>query len=241
MKNARDASQSRHNRDTTSRDSKLRRSKEIEESIYGENGVIGIENSGSISQSSPHHNENAESAASQPTSIANTPTRLLEVDSSTTVTLRRLTHEDTPVIDGWWENGGAPKSIMTITRSIDADYRLGVGASLGIVDENTGTLVACILRYESGPLGILHVSEELRGKGYGTALLRESLNAVLEANHSRDVPLECSAFIKDGNTASERVFSKVGFVRENPNAKKGTGKRRANRKWIYPEKQSSAE
>jgi len=137
------------------------------------------------------------------------------------------------VIDAWWENGGAPKSVMTITRSIDADYRLGVGASLGIVDETTGELVACILRYESGPLGILHVSEELRGKGYGTALLKEALKAVLDANRSRDVPLECSAFIKDGNAASENVFSKVGFVRENPNAKRGTGKRRANRKWIY--------
>jgi len=235
LKNARDASQSRHNRDTTSRDSKIRRSKEIEISIYGGNNTgTGVEKSGSTSQSSPRNNKNTESEASQPAFIANTPTRLLEVDSSTTVTIRRLTHEDTPVIDGWWENGGAPKSIMTITRSIDADYRLGVGASLGIVDENTGDLLACILRYESGPLGILHVSEELRGKGFGTALLKEALNAVLEANRSRDVPLECSAFIKDGNKASEKVFSKVGFVRENPNAKKGTGKRRANRKWIYP-------
>lgn len=235
LKNARDASQSRHNRDTTSRDSKLRRSKQIEESIYGGTSDIGVGGSGSSSESSPSssHDENTSSMASQPTSVANTPTRLLEVDSTTTVTIRRLTHEDTPVIDAWWENGGAPKSVMTITRSIDADYRLGVGASLGIVDETTGELVACILRYESGPLGILHVSEELRGKGYGTALLKEALKAVLDANRSRDVPLECSAFIKDGNAASENVFSKVGFVRENPNAKRGTGKRRANRKWIY--------
>ena len=35
LKNAREASQSRHNRDTTSRDTKLRRAKEIERSIYG--------------------------------------------------------------------------------------------------------------------------------------------------------------------------------------------------------------
>ena len=116
----------------------------------------------------------------------------------------------------------------------DADYCLDIGASLGIVDENTGALVACIVRYESGPLGILHVSEDFRGRGYGTALLREATKAVLEANQNGDRPLECAAFIKDGNTASEKVFAKVGFVRENPNAKRGTGKRRANRKWIYP-------
>jgi RimJ/RimL family protein N-acetyltransferase len=147
-----------------------------------------------------------------------------------------LTHEDIPVIDGLWEKGATPKSIMTITRSIDADYRLGIGAGLGIVDDesNTSDLVACILRYESGPLGILYVSEEHRGKGYGTALLREATRLVSEARTGNGLLRECSAFIKDGNIASERVFEKVGYVRENPNAKKRTGKRRANRKWIYP-------
>ena len=246
LKNAREASQSRHNRDTTSRDSKVRRSKEIEQSIYGTeifgvgdtndstaNSINSNRNSKSI-QGGSQNEENTSPRASQPATIAQNPTRLMEVDSNTSVTIRRLTHEDIPVIDAWWENGGAPKALMTITRSIDADYRLGVGASLGIVDEITGVLVACILRYESGPLGILHVSEELRGRGYGTALLREAIKAVSEANRGRDLPLEYTAFIKDGNTASERVFEKVGFVRENPNAKKGTGKRRANRKWIYP-------
>ena len=241
LKNAKEASQSRHNRDTTSRDLKLKRSKEIEESIYGDKNddtYVGGSVSSDSSSSQPSKRsciyggkDAASLSAIQPTTIAGTPIRLLAVDSNTNenVKVRRLTHEDIPVINACWDNGGQKKSIMTITRSIDADYRLGVGASLGIVDEvDANVLVACILRYESGPLGILHVSEEHRGKGYATALLKEATNAVSKAE------LECTAFIKDGNTASERVFTKVGYVRENLNAKRGSGKRKANRKWIYP-------
>ncbi len=238
LKNAREASQSRHNRDTASRDSKIRRSKEIEQSIYGGESAMG--DSG-VERTGKQETEGDTPIASQPTTIANTPTRALKIDDNTSVTIRRLTHEDIPVVDSFWENGGAPKSIMTITRSIDADYRLGVGACLGIINETTGALVACILRYESGPLGILHVSEELRGRGYATALVREATRAISEANREREVPLLYSAMIKDGNTASERVFSKVGFVRENPNAKKGSGRRRANRKWIYSPESDSVE
>jgi DTW domain-containing protein YfiP/GNAT superfamily N-acetyltransferase len=250
LKNAREASQSRHNRDTTSRDSKLKRSKEIERSIYG--GENGNDDDGADDSGDSHRRHQPSQRSScagasllaiQPTTIARTPTRLLAVDSSkntdTNVKVRRLTHEDIPVIDAWWDNGGTQKSMITITRSIDADDRLDIRANLGIVDENE-TLVACILRYESGPLGILHVSEEHRGKGYATALLKEATKAVSKAarsNYDRDdLPLElqCTAFIKDGNTASERVFAKVGYVRENPNVKRGTGKRQAKRKWIYP-------
>ena len=174
--------------------------------------------------------------------IANTPTRKLFLDDAATrsVTIRRLTHEDVPQIDAWWENGGTPKSLTTITRSLDADYGLGIGASLGIIENDDqssdGSLVACILRYESGPLGILHVEPEYRGKGYGSALLREATRMISKANGGigdNENPFECAALIKDGNTISERVFTKAGFVRENPLAKKGSGKRRANRKWIY--------
>jgi len=152
---------------------------------------------------------------------------------SSAVTVRRLTHEDIPLIDTWWENGGTSKSAMTISRCIDSDK--DVGASLGIVDDNDKTkLIACVVRYESGPLGVLHVVEEHRKKGYGTALLAEATRIVMENRDNHDPPLECVAFIKDGNIASEQVFSKVGYVRENPNAKKGHGRRRANRKWIFP-------
>ena len=244
LKNAKEASHSRHNRDTTSRDSKLKRSKEIERAIYGEKNDdtdVGASKSHSSSSSKPSERsciyggkDAASFSAIKPTTISGTPTRLLALDSNDSITnvnvkLRRLTHEDIPVVDALWDNGGQKKSIMTITRSIDADYRLDIGASLGIVDDNDDNiLVACILRYESGPLGILHVSEEHRGKGYATTLLKEATKLVTEAE------LECMAFIKDGNTASERVFTKTGYVRENPNAKRGTGKRKAKRKWIYP-------
>ena len=159
---------------------------------------------------------------------------MVAVDDNTSVRIRRLTHEDIPVIDSWWENGGKPKSVMAITRSIDADYASDIGASLGIVEDTdeTGTkLSGCILRYESGPLGILYVSKEHRGKGYGTALLKEATRMV---SKSCNPPLECTALIMAGNTASERVFQKVGWVLESPNAKKRSGRRRAKRKWIYP-------
>mmetsp|Transcript_29668 Transcript_29668/g.69819 ORF Transcript_29668/g.69819 Transcript_29668/m.69819 type:complete len:89 (+) Transcript_29668:1588-1854(+) len=63
------------------------------------------------------------------------------------------------------------------------------------------------------------------------------VNAKAKANGPQSSPpftLDCTAFIKDGNVASERVFSGAGWVRENPNAKKGSGRRKANRKWIFP-------
>jgi len=253
LKNAREASQSRHNRDTTSRDTKLKRAKEIERSIYGDTSPSGSTSTTTTTSTSSHQDGDVRTIATT-TTIDATTTRLLKLDDdkdgkSSAVTIRRLTHEDIPLIDTWWDNGGTSKSLMTLTRCIDSDYDKDIGATLGIVDENDKTkLIACVVRYESGPLGILHVVEEHRKKGYGTALLKEATRILSERkkaysnnnnnnNHGdHPPPLEssCEAFIKDGNIASEQVFSKVGWVRENPNAKKGHGRRRANRKWIFP-------
>uniref|UniRef100_A0A7S4EHS0 tRNA-uridine aminocarboxypropyltransferase n=1 Tax=Pseudo-nitzschia australis TaxID=44445 RepID=A0A7S4EHS0_9STRA len=291
LANAKEAAYAvRKNRDSTNKDLKLKRAKEIEWAIFYANRDGGNKNSHKENNSDT--NDDTDSSTNRAkrknirpvrpiptattktitTTIADTPTRLLRLENddtgsrkssaaiktndddaaAVTVTIRRLTHEDIPTIDDWWENSSSSsstnpkhkklKSITTITRSIESDYGNNIGASLGIVDENDPTkLIACILRYESGPLGILHVQESHRGKGYGTALLKEATQILAEYHHQQRQEkeqeqhnLECTAFIKDGNLASQHVFSKAGWIQENPNAKKGSGKRRANRKWIFP-------
>ena len=94
-----------------------------------------------------------------------------------------------------------------------------------LVHLNT-VLVACILQYPNGALGMLHVDESFRRYGLGGWLLKEA-TARLERHGS-----PCFAFIVDNNKASEALFTKHGWVKENPNEKRGTGRRRAKRKWI---------
>ena len=293
LANAKEAAYAvRKNRDSTNKDLKLKRAKEIERAIFYANNDGVNNNSHNQYKSQTDDNDSSSTNRAKrknirpvrpiPTAttkttitIADTPTRLLRLENddagnrkssaatktnddaavAVTVTIRRLTHEDIPTIDDWWENSSPSsstnpkhqksKSITTIARSIESDYGNNIGASLGIVDENDPTkLIACILRYESGPLGILHVQESHRGKGYGTALLKEATRILAEYHHQQRQgkeqerhDLECTAFIKDGNLASQHVFSKAGWTQENPNAKKGSGKRRANRKWIFPRRE----
>ena len=87
-------------------------------------------------------------------------------------------------------------------------------------------MVACIVRYERGALGMLHVEEAYRRRGYGFALLNVATKALEARGEDREV------FIVDGNHGSEALFTAAGWVREDPTLKKGTGKRRAKRKWI---------
>ncbi|OEU23231.1 hypothetical protein FRACYDRAFT_233401 [Fragilariopsis cylindrus CCMP1102] len=235
LKNAKDASyQSRHVRDTTSRDSKIKRAKEIEQSIYGSTTRTSTSDT-RISQDDNDDSDRTDSASTitMTTSVAaaTTATRLLKLEKnisdSSVVTIRPLSHDDVPLIDSWWENGGTSKSLTTITRAIDNDIKNNdkvndTRVCLGIIDDNDNSnkLIACIIRYESGPLGILHVVDEHRNKGYGSALLKEATRILIEEAGCQDC---CEAFIKDGNAASENVFTKLGWVRENPNIKKKTG------------------
>lgn len=73
---------------------------------------------------------------------------------------------------------------------------------------------------------MLHVQDEYRRRGYATILLQKASRALKEQGKER------VAFIVDGNTASEALFTKLGWERADFNAKKQTGKRRAKRKWI---------
>ena len=106
-----------------------------------------------------------------------------------------------------------------IEKQINADNvnatRTGNNICLGI--EYDRNLVACILRHRNGSLGILHTDEEHRRRGLGAILLNEATRA---AKDRRD-PI--FAFIVDGNKASEALFTKLGWVKAEPLAKKGTG------------------
>jgi DTW domain-containing protein YfiP/GNAT superfamily N-acetyltransferase len=136
--------------------------------------------------------------------------------------MRPLQLTDTAVVDSWWESR-SNKSLPLVKRRIERDKG---PVCLGVEDKE-GPLVACILRYEGGALGMLHVHEPFRRRGYGLALLKQATRTLQERGEER------VAFIMDGNHASEAVFTAAGWKRDDPTAKRRTGKRRAKRKWIH--------
>ena len=80
------------------------------------------------------------------------------------------------------------------------------GACLGL-ESDGGELQGWVLRYPDGALGMLHVEEPHRGRGYAAALLARA-TAALEA---RGAP--CFAYIVDGNVPSERLFRRQQWER----------------------------
>jgi DTW domain-containing protein YfiP/GNAT superfamily N-acetyltransferase len=125
---------------------------------------------------------------------------------------------DAEYVDSRWPYR-SKQSLKMIEKQINADNvnatRTGNNICLGI--EYDRNLVACILRHRNGSLGILHTDEEHRRRGLGAILLNEATRA---AKDRRD-PI--FAFIVDGNKASEALFTKLGWVKAEPLAKKGTG------------------
>lgn len=138
--------------------------------------------------------------------------------------LRPLTQSDAPLVDAWWDQRTPNHSQALVERRI----ALATCLSFGIYDvgEHQGGLAACLVQYEGGALGMLHVHESYRRRGYGATLVAHA-SALLAERHE---PAFC--FIVDGNQASEGLFRKAGWVRDNPTLKRGTGKRRAKRKWV---------
>ncbi|KAL9178979.1 hypothetical protein ACHAXT_011952 [Thalassiosira profunda] len=143
-------------------------------------------------------------------------------------TLRPLTESDATYVDSRWPYQ-SKKSLVMIQKQIVADTsnatKFGRSTCLGV--ESDGQLVACIIRHRNGSIGILHVDEEHRRFGLGGLLLQEAMDALMSRGE------DTFAFIVDGNKASEALFSKLGWEKANPLGKKGTGKRRAKRLWLY--------
>ena len=137
--------------------------------------------------------------------------------------MRGLRKEDAGfVADRWPHSNG--KSRQMIERQIEEGE--GCGCCLGI--EFGGVVRAALLRYPgSGALGMLHVDEDHRRKGWGSALLAEAEEALKRRGDER------LAFILDGNVASEKLFESRGWRRDDPEGfKRGTGRRRAKRRWV---------
>mmetsp|Transcript_17105 Transcript_17105/g.23777 ORF Transcript_17105/g.23777 Transcript_17105/m.23777 type:complete len:195 (-) Transcript_17105:258-842(-) len=148
-------------------------------------------------------------------------------------TLRPLTEADAKFVDSRWPFQ-SNKSLVMIEKQILADtanatkYQTSTCLGIDFNDGSNTALVACVIRHRNGSIGILHVDPEHRRLGLAEALLKQATMALIRR---RD---KAFAFIVDGNTASEKLFTKLGWVKANPLEKKGTGKRKAKRLWIYP-------
>jgi DTW domain-containing protein YfiP/ribosomal protein S18 acetylase RimI-like enzyme len=141
--------------------------------------------------------------------------------------LRPLLESDAEFVDSRWPYR-SKKSLVMIRKQIIADNvnstRTGYSSCLGI--EHRGKLVGCVMRHTNGSIGILHVDEDHRRRRLGEFLLSSATKALQQKNDPT------YAFILEGNTASEALFTKMGWEKIY-SGKKGTGKRRAKRLWEY--------
>jgi len=107
-------------------------------------------------------------------------------------------------------------NVNTTRYTNDNDDDSTSACCLGIEYEDK-ELVACIIRHRNGSLGILHVEPQHRHLGLAQVLLKSAMISI----SSRDEKL--FAYIVDGNKASERLFSKLGWRKDDPLGKRGTG------------------
>ena len=141
--------------------------------------------------------------------------------------LRQLKSQtsDAQYVDSIWPYS-SKKSLGMIEKQIHAD---NVNATRYNNDDDTNTsacclgieyekeLVACLIRHRNGSLGILHVEPQHRQLGLAQVLLQTAMDTVSSRNE------KLFAYIVDGNKASERLFSKLGWRKDDPLGKKGTG------------------
>lgn len=138
--------------------------------------------------------------------------------------MRKLYRSDADLVNKQWERR-SPTSINLVHRRIELGQ---VCCGIFLKDEyGDSILCGSILQSEDGSLGMLHIKEEYRRRGYGSALVSHATRLLKNMNK------EGVAYILDGNTASEAVFDNCGWVKECPNVKRQTGSRRSKRKWIY--------
>jgi DTW domain-containing protein YfiP len=136
--------------------------------------------------------------------------------------LRPLTIDDAPLINQNWYHR-SNNSLHTIQVRLEAGL-----ACFGI--ERNGQLCAHIVRAEDRTLGMLHVDENLRRRGYGRTLVQETSRVL------KDLGEPCMIFIMDGDVALESLFQSLGWVMEANKTGKNTSGRQTKRKWILPGK-----
>ena len=165
--------------------------------------------------------------------------------------LRNLRLEDAPFMNSRWpyRSKKGIRSLAMIERiliqqlSAESEHCccIGIYGNLDKVNEASEYEPprAFIVQYENGALGMLHVEEKYRRKGYGEALVDEATRRAQTklkhaSNNNERGHDPVFAFILDGNTPSEKLFAKLGWTleKQDPNRKRGTGKRRAKRKWF---------
>lgn len=112
--------------------------------------------------------------------------------------IRVLTADYAPLIDSFY------KAIGPGETSIGALKRKEV---LGIFED--GELAGIIGRHPEGCVGMLHVFEKYRGKGYAKALEKAIVNKLLKDNQR----VFCE--IVDGNEISLKMHSSLGWIKGN--------------------------
>jgi GNAT superfamily N-acetyltransferase len=136
--------------------------------------------------------------------------------------LRPLSVDDATLINQNWHHPSA-SSLQTIQRQIET----GV-ACFGI--ENDGTLCAYIIRAEDGTLGMFHVEDDFRRRGYGRTLVQGSARVL------HDLGAPCETFIIEDDIAVESLFLSVGWVfTDENNRERETMAKKSKRKWILPQ------
>jgi DTW domain-containing protein YfiP/GNAT superfamily N-acetyltransferase len=136
--------------------------------------------------------------------------------------LRPLSVDDATLINQNWYHPSA-SSLQTIQRRLET----GV-ACFGI--ESDGTLRAYIVRAEDGTLGMLHVEDDFRRRGYGRTLVQESARVL------HDLGEPCVTFIMEDDIAVESLFRNLGWVfTDENNMERETMAKKSKRKWILPQ------
>jgi GNAT superfamily N-acetyltransferase len=219
---------------------KDRRRAEIETTLFPSSTTTTTENSATTTTASQDSNNVVSVISTQ-------KPRLMAMQLEDGSTLRKLRHVDAPLVrQHWGEHGDSSTTSRSssvggggdVSSSSSSSSSLSESFSSEAIARRIDRGVACfgifrghdlisfVLQYENGVLGMLYVQEKYRNRGYGTILIQVATKALEEQQ------LDCTAWIVDGNTASETVFTKCGWVKENPRQKRGTGRRRAPRKWI---------
>lgn len=198
-----------------------RRREELEHEIFGQLGRLGD------NHHAPMKTISSESSTGNVQGIFNSivdPSPNVTLDDGTV--LQSLKPNDASFINSRWPHRSKKSLAMIQRRLRNSTNACCLGIYGGDDEDQRINLRAFIMQYENGALGMLHVEEAFRRRGYASALLLEASNYLQSENKP------CFAYILDGNIPSENLFTKEGWNREDPFHKSGTGKRRAKRKWI---------